>query len=77
VITLVGLRPEPQVFEGVVRGQIAHTLRGTSGFGYDPIFIPDGHERTFAEMSLNEKNQLSHRAMAVSKVIDFFAHYQA
>jgi XTP/dITP diphosphohydrolase len=77
VITLVGLRSEPLMFEGLVRGQITHTLRGTSGFGYDPVFIPDGNERTFAEMSLNEKNQLSHRAIAVSKLIDFLAHYQA
>ena len=73
VITLVGLRPEPVVFEGIVRGVIGTTLLGSSGFGYDPVFIPDGHARTFAEMSLNEKNQLSHRAIAVSKLIAFLS----
>lgn len=73
VITLVGLSPEPVVFEGVVRGVIGTTLRGSSGFGYDPVFIPDGHARTFAELSLSEKNQLSHRAIAVSKLIAFLS----
>ncbi|HTF17667.1 MAG TPA: RdgB/HAM1 family non-canonical purine NTP pyrophosphatase [Chryseolinea sp.] len=75
VITLVGINPEPLVFEGIVRGEIGTTLRGSSGFGYDPVFIPDGHDRTFAEMSLTEKNQLSHRAIAVSKLISLLTEY--
>jgi XTP/dITP diphosphohydrolase len=73
VITLVGVEPEPLVFEGIVRGEISTTVRGSSGFGYDPVFIPDGHNRTFAEMTLDEKNQLSHRALAVSKLIGFLS----
>jgi len=73
VITLVGLRPEPLTFEGVVRGEISATLRGNSGFGYDPVFVPNGHNRTFAEMTLDEKNRLSHRALAVSKLITFLS----
>ena len=76
VITLVGLGSEPTIFEGVVRGEIGTGLRGSSGFGYDPVFIPQGQLRTFAEMTLTEKNQLSHRAIAVSKLITFLAQYQ-
>jgi XTP/dITP diphosphohydrolase len=76
VITLVGLTSEPLTFEGIVRGQIGTQLRGTSGFGYDPVFIPDGHSRTFAEMSMDEKNQLSHRAIAVAKLISFLQKYR-
>ena len=71
VITLVGLTSEPMIFEGIVRGRIGTQLRGTSGFGYDPVFIPEGHSRTFAEVSLDEKNQLSHRAIAVAKLISY------
>jgi XTP/dITP diphosphohydrolase len=75
VITLVGLTSGPLTFEGIVRGQIGTQLRGTSGFGYDPVFIPEGHSRTFAEMSMDEKNQLSHRAIAVAKLISFLEHH--
>ena len=53
-----------KVFEGVVRGVISNTPRGNKGFGFDPIFIPDGSEKTFAEMSVEEKNMYSHRAKA-------------
>ncbi len=59
------------VFEGAISGTITDDLRGKDGFGYDPIFIPDGHENTFAEMTLDEKNKISHRAQAVQKLIDF------
>ncbi len=54
------------VFSGEIQGDISKEIRGTGGFGYDPIFIPRGHERTFAEMSVQEKNLLSHRAKALS-----------
>lgn len=54
-------------FEGEVLGQIIDSPRGEYGFGYDPIFQPDGHEITFAEMTLKEKNQLAHRARAMNK----------
>jgi XTP/dITP diphosphohydrolase len=54
-------------FRGSVEGTIAHSIRGSGGFGYDPIFIPDGFDRSFGEMSFEEKNQLSHRARALEK----------
>lgn len=60
------------LFEGVVQGSITTGLRGSSGFGYDPIFVPDGSEKTFAEMTLEEKNGWSHRARAVKKLVDYF-----
>jgi XTP/dITP diphosphohydrolase len=71
VITLVGLDTSPVVFEGIIEGMIATEPRGTSGFGYDPIFQPDGKQLTFAEMNIEEKNSLSHRAIAVRKLSDF------
>lgn len=58
-------------FEGRVDGHIAESPRGTNGFGYDPIFVPTGSTKTFAEMSLEEKNRWSHRAIAVRKLCDF------
>ncbi|SKC74045.1 non-canonical purine NTP diphosphatase [Ohtaekwangia koreensis] len=68
VITLLGVEEKPLYFEGIIRGEIITEKRGTSGFGYDPIFIPEGQTKTFAEMSMDEKNQLSHRAIAVRKL---------
>ncbi len=59
-------------FEGIVKGQIASVKTGSEGFGYDPIFIPEGETRSFAEMTLNEKNKFSHRARAIEKLISFF-----
>jgi len=61
------------LFEGVVNGTIIEQKKGNSGFGYDPIFMPDGYQHTFAEMSLDEKNKLSHRAIAVKKAIDYLS----
>jgi len=58
-------------FEGIVNGEIIHTRKGIKGFGYDPVFVPDGYQLTFAEMPLSEKNKISHRARAVSKLFDF------
>ncbi|MBP6238238.1 MAG: RdgB/HAM1 family non-canonical purine NTP pyrophosphatase [Saprospiraceae bacterium] len=60
-----------QYFEGLVNGEIATLKSGNKGFGYDPIFIPDGHEKTFADLDANIKNKISHRANAVNKLIDF------
>ncbi len=68
VITLIGLNEKPLHFEGVVPGIITSQRRGKSGFGYDPIFIPEGYDKTYAEMSLQEKSSLSHRAIAVKKL---------
>lgn len=58
-------------FEGMVYGKIAEIPSGTAGFGYDPVFIPDGQTKTFAELTKEEKNKLSHRGNAVRKLISF------
>lgn len=58
------------VFEGTVEGRIADTPRGESGFGYDPIFVPDGFEQTFGELPKAVKNTISHRAKAIRAVAD-------
>lgn len=58
-------------FEGICNGKIISELRGTDGFGYDPVFVPDGSNKTFAEMDIEEKNKYSHRKKAVEKMIQF------
>lgn len=70
VIALI-LDNREYLFEGTVSGQIIRERRGSEGFGYDPVFIPDGESRTFAEMNLEEKNKLSHRARAFMKLREF------
>lgn len=70
VITL-NLDEETHQFEGIVNGKIVSELKGEKGFGYDPIFIPDGYDLTFAEMSSGEKNAISHRGRAVAKLVEF------
>jgi len=60
------------LFEGIVNGSIATEESGEMGFGYDSIFIPENETRTFAEMTLTEKNAISHRAIAFSKMVSFF-----
>jgi XTP/dITP diphosphohydrolase len=73
VISLVGLQSEPLLFEGVITGDITTERKGTSGFGYDPVFRPEGLTKTFAEMTMEEKNRLSHRAQAVRKLEAYLA----
>lgn len=70
VISLL-LDGKEHFFEGRVKGEIIEERRGSKGFGYDPIFIPEGYDRTFAEMTEEEKNAISHRAIAVKKLVDF------
>lgn len=70
VISLI-LHGKEYFFEGRVSGQIIDNKRGSKGFGYDPLFVPDGYEKTFAEMDEVEKNAISHRAIAVKKLVDF------
>lgn len=62
---------EIKSFEGIVYGTIVEAPKGTKGFGYDPVFKPDGSDKTFAEMELSEKNLVSHRALAVKKLVNF------
>ena len=59
------------LFEGVIKGEIIKEKRGDSGFGYDPIFKPEGYEQTFAELGNETKNKISHRALAVQKLCEF------
>ena len=70
VITLV-INGIYHQFEGIAEGTIIFEKWGTQGFGYDSVFIPSGHDRTFAEMSMAEKGKLSHRAKAFAKLTDF------
>ena len=70
VVALV-IGNEKHVFEGVVNGTILTERHGDGGFGYDPLFRPDGYDCTFAEMSLEEKNKISHRAQAINKLCKF------
>jgi len=71
--TVIALIFEGQefIFEGKIEGKITESLKGNNGFGYDPIFQPNGYEQCFAEMSLSEKTQISHRGIAVAKLADF------
>ena len=72
VIALIeGGQEEPKLFEGIVTGEITADRRGGEGFGYDPIFRPDGHAETFAEMGHEMKNKISHRARAVAKLVEY------
>jgi XTP/dITP diphosphohydrolase len=70
VITLI-INGEIHYFEGEVRGTISYEARGKTGFGYDPLFIPQGYRSTFAELGAEVKNAISHRANAVNLLIDF------
>lgn len=70
VIALL-LNGETHLFEGIVNGHIAYEKHGTEGFGYDPIFVPEGYEQSFAELGMEIKNHISHRARAVKKLADF------
>lgn len=70
VISLI-IDGKEELFEGIAEGKIIDIRRGTKGFGYDPVFVPDGSDKTFAEMDLEEKNKYSHRKKATEKLIAF------
>ena len=70
VISLI-INGQNYFFEGTCQGEIATNMQGSHGFGYDPLFIPNGYNNTFAELNPDIKNQISHRKKAVSKMIDF------
>lgn len=76
-VTFISLivNQEEYFFEGEINGTIIHEMRGSNGFGYDPIFVPDGETRTLAEMSSEEKNKISHRAKALEKMKSFLESY--
>ena len=73
VIALI-LNGKKYLFEGIVNGQILKEKRGIKGFGYDPVFLPDGYKKTFAEMDIDEKNTISHRGKAVRKLVEFLGN---
>jgi XTP/dITP diphosphohydrolase len=75
VICLI-LEGKEYFFEGICKGEIINKKKGNQGFGYDPIFIPTGSGKTFAEMSRNEKNSFSHRKKALDKLVTFLTSYK-
>ncbi|MCA1741406.1 MAG: non-canonical purine NTP diphosphatase [Bacteroidales bacterium] len=75
VIALI-LEGNEHLFEGTVEGVITRERRGNGGFGYDPVFLPDGCDRTFAEIPLSEKNRISHRARAMRRLLAFLNERQ-
>lgn len=76
VLALIS-KTKQHFFEGVVEGVITWEKRGTGGFGYDPLFVPDGYTKTFAELPLAVKNQLSHRAKALRQLVRFLKNTPA
>jgi XTP/dITP diphosphohydrolase len=70
VISLI-FDDQEYLFEGICKGKIMSARKGEKGFGYDPVFMPDGSYKSFAEMSMEEKNKFSHRKKAVDKMIEF------
>ncbi len=72
IITLI-INDTVCYFEGRIKGTISYNMRGESGFGYDPLFIPQGYRSTFAELGSDVKNSISHRALAFGKLIDYLS----
>ena len=73
VISLI-LNTKEYSFEGQVEGEILHHKTGDDGFGYDPIFNPAGYDQSFAEMTMEQKNKISHRGLAIKKLLHFLSH---
>ncbi len=74
VISLI-INGKEYTFDGVVKGKITESKKGISGFGYDPIFLPEGKTKTFAELNSEEKNEISHRGIATRKLIAFLQKF--
>lgn len=74
VMALAGPGFPPQTVEGRIEGRITHACRGTGGFGYDPIFVPDGYDLTFGELDAAVKNRISHRALALGAARAVWTH---
>ena len=75
IISLI-INGEEKTFEGIVNGKIIKRKKGKDGFGYDPIFLPDAYDLTFAEMSLAEKNIISHRARATKRLVEYLNSFR-
>jgi len=75
VVSLI-INGQEHYFEGIVKGRISETRSGNEGFGYDPIFIPDGYNTSFAQMSIGEKNKISHRGRAMAKLVEFLKNME-
>ncbi|THD67487.1 non-canonical purine NTP diphosphatase [Robertkochia marina] len=71
-VIALNLENEKILFQGIAKGEITTAPKGDKGFGYDPVFKPEGFEKTFAELPLSEKNKISHRAKAMKQLIDYF-----
>jgi XTP/dITP diphosphohydrolase len=76
-VTALNLHGKQYLFKGICEGKILNKKRGEDGFGYDPIFQPKGSDRSFAEMDLDEKGEISHRGKAVKELINFLLGYKA
>lgn len=78
VSVIVAFDPQgnEHVFEGKMEGEIAKAARGTTGFGYDPVFVPEGETKTLAELGLAHKNKISHRAKAATQLLEVFDRWQ-
>lgn len=71
----LNIKGEQFIFEGICKGHILSKKQGNSGFGYDPIFMPDGYNKSFAEMEITEKGIISHRGKAIDKLVKFLNKY--
>ncbi|MGB0881198.1 MAG: non-canonical purine NTP diphosphatase [Polaribacter sp.] len=71
----LNLHNKQYLFEGICKGKILKQQQGKKGFGYDPIFMPNGFQQSFAEMTQEEKNKISHRGIAIKKLVTFLNHY--
>ncbi|MDI1255980.1 MAG: non-canonical purine NTP diphosphatase [Flavobacterium sp.] len=72
-VIAININSEQYLFTGIVKGDIIDEKKGEMGFGYDPIFVSDGFDRTFAELSLDEKAKISHRGLAVKQLVEFLS----
>lgn len=70
-VIALNLEGKQSLFTGIIKGKITTQKKGTNGFGYDPVFVAEGYGQTFAELSIEEKSGISHRGLAIQKLIDF------
>lgn len=71
IIAYIDENAQERIFEGEIRGKIIENMAGENGFGYDPIFVPEGYDKTFAQLSSETKNKISHRARAMEKFLSY------